>query len=194
MFVAVVALLIALPPEAQSAVVAKARTALEVPYVLGGRVRRADDGLDCQGLVFFALQSISACGWRSFSVLPTTSVKGELGLPVDGLAPVAAADLAGKLALLQPGDILWFLDMMENVNEPSITLLDQQPAWVWHVGLYAGGGRFVVGDHYAGKVTEEELVPYVSEHYRGVFVTRMKDGPSPAACKKHKSMSVPPKK
>jgi cell wall-associated NlpC family hydrolase len=199
MLVAVVALLIALPPEAQSAVVAKARTALEVPYVLGGRVRpfstkRGVDGLDCQGLVFFALQSISDCGWRSWSVLPTTSVQGELGLPVDGLAPVSAADLASKLALLQPGDILWFLDMMENVNEPSITTLDKQAAWVWHVGLYAGAGRFVVGDHFAGKVTEEELVPYVSAHYRGVFVTRMTDGPRPATCKKHKAMSVPPNK
>lgn len=180
-----------LPPETADRAVAEARRALGTPYVLGGRLRDGADGLDCQGLVFFALQAVSGCGWRSWSVMPTTSVKGELGLPVAGAAPVSAARLAEVLPVLEKGDVLWFLDVADNPAEPSITVLDGAPVWVWHVGLYAGDGRFVVGDHFAGKVVEEELVAYVQEHYAGVLVTRMRDGPRPARCRAHAHMRLP---
>lgn len=179
-----------LPPEAADRAVAEARRALGTPYVLGGRLRSADDGLDCQGLVFFALQAVSGCGWRSWSVMPTTSVTGELGLPVAGAAPVSAARLAEVLPVLEKGDVLWFVDVAENPAEPSVARLDGTPVWVWHVGLYAGDGRFVVGDHFAGKVVEEELVPYVLEHYAGVLVSRMRDGPRPSRCRAHAPMRL----
>ncbi|OGQ21271.1 MAG: hypothetical protein A2138_13640 [Deltaproteobacteria bacterium RBG_16_71_12] len=180
-----------LPPETADRAVAEARRALGTQYVLGGRLRDAGDGLDCQGLVFFALQAASGCGWRSWSVMPTTSVKGELGLPVAGAAPVSAARVAEVLPVLEKGDILWFLDVAENPAEPSIAVLDGAPVWVWHVGLYAGDGSFVVGDHFAGKVVEEELVAYVQEHYAGVLVTRMRDGPHPPRCRAHAPMRLP---
>jgi len=121
--------------------------------------------------------------------MPTISVKGELGLPVPGLSPLAAAELASKLPLLEPGDVLWFLGPEENAAEPSMTQLNGAPHWVWHTGLYVGSGRFVVGDHFAGAVVEEELEPYVRAHYAGVFVTRMADGPLPAGrCRSHPAM------
>jgi len=143
MITVVAALLLSLPPAKQDAVVAGARSVLGVPYVLGGRLRGKDGGLDCQGLVFFALQAIEQrCGWKSWSVLPTTSVKGELGLPVAGAAPVATAGLADALHLLQPGDVIWFIDTPENDAEPAIATLAERPVWVWHTGVYVGGGRF----------------------------------------------------
>ncbi|MCC7075018.1 MAG: C40 family peptidase [Deltaproteobacteria bacterium] len=180
-----------LPPDNAERAVSEARKALGTPYVLGGRLRDAKDGLDCQGLVFFALQALSGCGWRSWSVMPTESVKGELGLPVAGAAPVAAARLAEQLPVLEPGDLLWFVDIPENPAEPSIATLDGARVWVWHVGLYAGDGRFVVGDHFAGQVVEEDLLSYTQQHYAGVFVTRMRDGPRPARCRAHRPMRVP---
>ena len=61
------------------------------------------------------------------------------------------------------------------------------PFWVWHVGLYLGDGRYVVGDHHAGKTVIEPLLPYLEAHqdeYSGVFVTR---GPAkkPTKCRQH---------
>jgi hypothetical protein len=184
----VFAALVSLTPEQQVVVVAEAKKALGVPCDLGGRLQRGR-GLDCQGLIFFALQPVSRCGWRSWSVMPTVSVQGELGLPVPGWSPLAAADVASKMALLEPGDILWFLGPDENSAEPSMTLLNGAPHWVWHTGLYVGGGRFIVGDHFAGAVVEEELEPYVRAHYAGVFVTRMAHGPLPTGrCRSHAAM------
>lgn len=193
MFIAITALLVSLPPPQQAALVDGARAVLGVPYVLGGRLRRADDGLDCQGLLFFALQAIEPrCGWRSWSVMPTTSVQGELGLPVAGAAPVATAGLGDALPLLQPGDVIWFVDTPENPAEPAIATLADTPVWVWHTGLYVGGGRFIAGDHFAGRVVEEELVPYAQAHYAGIFVTRMVDGPLVRRCRRHPPMRYPP--
>lgn len=179
-----------LPPDHAERAVEQARKALGTPYVLGGRLRDADDGLDCQGLVFFALQALSGCGWRSWSVMPTESVKGELGLPVAGAAPVAAARLAEVLPVLEPGDVLWFVDTPENPAEPSIATLDGARVWVWHVGLYAGDGRFLVGDHFAGKVVEEDLLTYTQQHYAGIYVSRMRDGPRPTRCRAHRPMRL----
>lgn len=187
---AVVSALVALTPEQQVAVVDAARSVLGVPYDLGGRLQRGR-GLDCQGLVFFALQPIARCGWRSWSVNPTESVRGELGVPVVGAAPVAAVDVAAALSLLEPGDVLWFLAPMENPAEPSIASLGGVPHWVWHTGLYVGGGRFVVGDHFAGAVVEEELVPYVNAHYAGLFVSRLAAPPRATRCRAHAPMRAP---
>lgn len=177
-----------LPLSAQDDVVRAARAAIGTPYVLGGRLRRVGDGLDCQGLVFFALQPVSTCGWRSWSVMPTESVRGELGLPVPGAAPVAAADVEAMGAKLEPGDIVWFLDGPENPAEPSLTRLHGVPMWVWHVGLCVGAGRVVLGDHFAGAVVEEDLVAYTRAHYAGVFVTRMSERPTPGRCRVHAPM------
>jgi len=58
MLLVVLAALVSLTPPQQVAVVAEARKALGVPYDLGGRLQRGR-GLDCQGLVFFALQPVA---------------------------------------------------------------------------------------------------------------------------------------
>jgi hypothetical protein len=195
LLVPIVALTLSLPPAAQAKVVAEARKAEGVAYHLGGRLgggRAKVEGLDCQGLVFFALQSLTSCGWRSWSVNPTESVKGELGKPVDGLEPVAAADLEAKLDELEPGDVVWFLDPTQNPAEPALTALAETPHWVWHVGLYTGDGNVITGDPFAGEVKEEPLVAYVNAHYAGIYVTRMERGPKAAQCKAHAPMKLAP--
>ena len=170
-----------------------ARELLGVPYHFGGRLGAAPvgrEGIDCQGLLFYAAERTSGCGWRSFSVFPTESVRlGELGEPVPGLDPVATAGL--RLADLRPGDVLLFVGADENPAEPAIAELGETPVWVWHTALYAGDGSFLVGDHFAGEAVELPLLPYLKEHadtYQGLFVTRMKDGPKPRRCRKHPPM------
>ena len=168
------ATLLSLPPHDEQRLVQAARRHLGVPYQLGGRLRNGE-GLDCQGVVFFALQRAFGCKWRTYSVYPTVSVKtGELGARVAGLDPIASASL--PIDRLRPGDILMLVDFAENSAEPAIGSLDGRPVWVWHVGMYGGAGKWIVGDHFAGEVVEVELARYLQEHrdtYAGVFVTRM---------------------
>jgi hypothetical protein len=173
--------------------VEEARKLLGVPYELGARLR-PNEGVDCQGLVFFALQRLtSTCGWKSWSVMPTRSVaEGELGAPVDGLAPVATARL--HLEKLRGGDVIHFVGFDENPAERAIGTLDGRPVWVWHMALATENGRFIVGDHFAGKVVEQSLLTYLAEHaevYAGIFVTRMGQGPKAAKCRRHPPMVAP---
>src|SRR5688572_9729444 len=176
----------ALPESSERRVVEEARKILGVPYELGGRmrVRGVDqvEGIDCQGLVFFALQPVARCGWKSFSVMPTISIPArELGAPVEGLAPVATAKL--DVTKLRPGDVIHFVGVDVNPAEASIAQLDGKPVWVWHMALASGGGKFIVGDHFAGAVVEEDLLAYLRAHadvYQGVLVTRMREGPKPS--------------
>lgn len=169
-----------------------ARELLGVPYQFGGRMKAKGDGIDCQGVLFYAAERAGKCGWKSFSVFPTKTVETrELGVPINGLAPIAAAKL--DLALLEPGDILFFVGPAENSAEPSIGKLDGVPVWVWHTALYSGTGRFIVGDHFAGEVVEPILTDYLREHsdiYTGLFVLRMTTVPSPPRCRHHAPMKV----
>jgi hypothetical protein len=74
------------------------------------------------------------------------------------------------------------IDLAENPAEPAIGTLDGRPVWVSHVGHYSGGGKWIVGDHYAGEVVEVDLLEYLREHgdaYAGVFVTRLASGACP---------------
>jgi len=168
-----------------------ARELLGQPYQFGGRLKRAGEGIDCQGLLFYAAERVGRCGWRSFSVMPTESIpRGELGRSVEGLSPVATADL--DTARLQPGDVLWLLYAAENPAEPSIAELGEDEVWVWHTALYAGDGRFLHADPFGGKVIEEPLVPFLEGYgYAGVWVTRMTAGPAPHRCRKHAKMPRP---
>lgn len=181
----------ALPPSSQARVVEAARTLLGAPYRLGGRLKASDDGIDCQGLVFFAFQTISSCGWRSYSVFPTVSLPtDELGRRVAG--PIATRDVA--TLRLEPGDVLWLVGYDENPAEKSIGALDDKPVWVWHLGLATGEGRFINADVFTGKVIEVGLREYLKEHadfYAGVIVTRVIERPSPRTCRRHSPMLAP---
>lgn len=172
--------------------VTAARELLGVPYDFGGRLRDAEDGIDCQGVLFYAAERVGACGWKSFSVFPTKSIPyGELGAPVEGMAPVASADL--DVSKLQPGDVLQLVGSAENPAEPAIGTLKGRPVWVWHTGLYSGGGRWIVGDHFAGQVVEVDLTRYLADHadtYSGLMVTRMAGGPRPKRCRQHPPMKL----
>ncbi len=164
-----------------------ARSLKGVPYEFGGRMRKPGEGIDCQGVLFYAAERVGRCGWKSFSVFPTKAVESaELGARVVGLDPVATADL--NISALQPGDIIMFVDYPENPAEAAIGALNARPVWVWHTGLYAGDGKFVVGDHFAGEVVELDLQNYLREHYAGVFITRMQTGPRAQRCKTHAPM------
>jgi len=168
----------ALPPAKASQMVSRARLLLDRPYELGGRLRKGE-GVDCLGVVFFAAEAIGRCRWRSFAVDPTRLVAlGQLGERVVGMDPVRSDALVP--AQLEPGDVLMLVSADENAAEPSIGALDGQAVWVWHTGVYSGGGKWIVGDHFAGKVIEVDLAAYLKEHadtYSGVFVTRIKRGP-----------------
>lgn len=178
----------ALPPSVAALLLGRARSLVGTPYEFGGRLRATSgrtEGLDCLGLVFLAAEAASGCGWRSFSVKNVETVsRRELGAPVPGLSPIATAAL--RVEQLEPGDSLMLVGPAANPNEAPIARLDGVEVWVWHVGLYAGAGRWLVGDHFAGQVVETELLPYLAAHadtYAGLFVTRMASGPRPARCR-----------
>jgi cell wall-associated NlpC family hydrolase len=180
-------------PRDEARFVSAARELLGVPYTFGGRMRRPGEGIDCQGVLFYAAERVGRCGWKSFSVLPTVSVpSGELGAAVEGLAPVASASL--DVTRLRPGDVLLLVGFAANPAEPAIGTLAGRPVWVWHTGLYSGGGKWIVGDHFAGRVVEVDLAAYLVEHadtYAGLVVTRMQKGPQPRRCRRHVPMPKP---
>jgi cell wall-associated NlpC family hydrolase len=179
-------------PSPQERFVTAAREVLGVPYDFGGRLRHADDGIDCQGVLFYAAERVGSCGWKSFSVMPTKSVPdGELGVAVEGMAPVASSEL--DISKLQPGDVLLLVGYGANPAEPAIGTLKGQPVWVWHTGLYSGQGKWIVGDHFAGQAVEVDLKQYLAGHaesYAGLVVTRMTEGPKPKRCRKHAPMKL----
>ena len=127
--------------------------------------------------------------------MPTRSIPaGELGARVAGLAPIATRDLDTKRLLR--GDVLWLVGPAHNPAEPAIAELDGAPVWVWHTAIYAGDGRLLAGDHFAGRVVEEPLLPYLRAHddvYTGLIVTRLDDAPMrpTKGCRKHAPMRRP---
>ncbi len=183
----------------QEALIAAAREVLGVPYRLGGRLGAPPvdrEGIDCQGVLFYAAERVGRrCSWRSYSVFPTRSVeRGELGRRVAGLDPVSTEEL--DPSLLEPGDVLWLVGFARNPAEHAIGELCDRDVWVWHTGLYSGEGRWIVGDHFAGRVIETDLAAYLEKHcstYAGVFVTRMgTEGPNPARCRRHPPLEAQP--
>ena len=119
-------------------------------------MREPGEGIDCQGVLFIAAESVSECGWKSFDTRPTRSVANrELGAPVTGMAPVRSDAL--DISQLRPGDILLLVGPGENSREPAIAKLDEVAVWVWHTGIYTGDGNWIVGDHIAGEVVEDIL-------------------------------------
>ena len=180
----------ALPEEKAKELIEAARSLLGVPYEFGGRMRRRGEGIDCQGVVFYALERIDGCGWKSFSTMPTQSVKdGEIGEPVSNLAPILSEAL--DISVLEPGDHVRLLDFVQNPKEPNIGTLHGRPVWVWHVGLYVGSGRWLHADPIAGEVVEVDFAQYLAENaatYPGVFISRMKQGPTPAECRQNPPM------
>jgi cell wall-associated NlpC family hydrolase len=149
-----------------------ARAYVGRPYAFGGR----GESLDCMGLVFRAWTDARGQTWRELSVNPTEIVSGrQLGAPVPRLDGVRTSDI--DWSLLRPGDVLFFLGAQENVREPSLVTLGEEPMWVWHMGIYtdADRRRFIAGDHFAGEVAEMSLRDYLVAHadvYAGLYVTR----------------------
>jgi hypothetical protein len=179
----------ALPPDKAQKVVAAAKSLVGTTYQLGGRLR-GTEGIDCQGVVFYALERIAGCGWKSFSVNPTESVRfKELGDGVPGLFPVATDEL--DASLLEPGDVIMLLAPVENPAEPSMVTVSGERLWVWHVGLAIGNGRWINADPFTAQVTEGDLLEYLREHeYPAIAVTRMQRGPRPQHCRLHAPMGT----
>jgi cell wall-associated NlpC family hydrolase len=179
----------ALAPGKAKKMVQAARGLLGVRYQLGGRLRKPGEGTDCQGVIFQAAAAIGPCGWDSFSVFPTITVKqGELGEPVFGSDPVASADL--KIAELEPGDMVFLVAPTRNPAEGPIGKLGGVDVWVWHTGMYTADGMWIVGDHHHGAVVEVPLQRYLDKYteYSGALILRMKDGPKPQTCRHHPPM------
>jgi cell wall-associated NlpC family hydrolase len=166
--------------------VAGARSTLGNRYQFGGRLRNGE-GIDCYGTMLAGAERATGCGWKSFSVKPTELV-ATIGKPLPAPNPVASTD--PQLDRLQPGDVIMLVDFIENTAEPSIGSLDGKPVWVWHVGVFSGDGRWIVGDHFAGKAIETDLGQYLADHadtYAGVFVVRP-NGAKPTTCRRHPPM------
>lgn len=178
-----------LPPQKAERFIKAARELIGVRYELGGRLRIDGEGIDCQGVLFYAAERLGPCGWKSFSVMPTKSVaRQELGRRVPGLDPVASSELL--IDKLQPGDVILFVDFMNNPAEPAIGKIDGEEVWVWHTGLYSGNGNVIEAD--LPGVVETNLVGLLSTYsYAGVFVTRMSKGPKPRRCRRHPPMPKP---
>ncbi len=176
----------------QERMVDAAREVVGVPYEFGGRMRRPGEGIDCQGVLFYAAEAVGECGWKSYDTKPTRSVKhGELGRPVPGLDPIASTEL--DLADLRPGDVILLVEATENPKEPAIAELHGEPVWVWHTGLYGGNGTWLVGDHIAGEAVETDLLRYLRDNadaYTGLFVTRLTGTPRPQRCRHHPAMGL----
>lgn len=185
-------LLAALTPKQSAAFVERARALVGTPYLLGGRLKPEAYGIDCQGVIFFAADALSTCGWNSYAVASTKAVAtGEFGKAVAGMSPVST--LSADFAKLEPADLVLLVGFAKNPREPPIGTLIGGPVWVWHTGVYSGDGNWIVGDHYAGKVIETPLLPYLRAHsdtYAGVYVLRMSGKPKPPKCKKHAPMRI----
>ncbi len=174
----------------RAAMVRHARALRGVAYDFGGRLS-SGRGVDCQGVVFYALERVSKCGWKSYSVMPQESIgRRELGRPVAGLSPALTFTL--RPDKLQPGDIVYILGAAENDNEKALT--DAPRLWVWHMGMATEDGRWIHADPYSGKVNEEPLLDFLVHHadvYSGVYVTRLDRRPRPKRCRRHPRMPAP---
>lgn len=163
----------------------EARPLIGEIYDLGGRLQPGR-GIDCQGIIFYAAERVQRCSYKSFSVMPTTTVNAqELGRPVPGASSVRIRDL--DVRLLKPGDVLLFLNSTVNPAEPALTILDDTPVWVWHMGLYAGEGRVLHADPFAGAVVEESFGTFLSHHgtwVQGVTALRLEGPPKPRTCRR----------
>lgn len=169
-----------------------------VPYDFGGRLR-GDEGIDCQGIIFYATERLGRCDWRSWSVMPTrTLARRELGAPA-----FDKAMLKGELDLTQltPGDVLFFLGRMENSKEPALLEVETAegpvPMWTWHMGLYAGNGEALHADPFTyGKVARQPLDALMTAGgFEALFATRPTAKSKPKKCrrgKKMRSVSPPP--
>jgi len=179
----------ALPPAKAQKAVSAAKELVGTTYQLGGRLRGAE-GIDCQGVVFYAAERIASCGWKSFSVNPTESVRfKELGEGVPGLFPVTTEEL--DPSLLQPGDVIMLLAPVENPVEPSMVTLGGERLWVWHVGLAIGDGKWINADPFTAEVIEGDLLQYLKDHeYPAIAVTRMERGPKPHRCRHNALMGA----
>ncbi len=164
-----------------------------VRYDFGGRLR-GDEGIDCQGIIFYATERLGRCDWRSWSVMPTQTLKHEeLGAPA-----LKAAMLKGALDLdqLAPGDVLFFLGPAVNPKEPALLTVETAdgpvPMWTWHMGLYAGDGRALHADPFTfGKVTTQPLDELMDAGgFEALFATRPTAKSKPASCRRGRMMTT----
>lgn len=174
----------------QDRIIAGAEQHLGKPYVLGGRDGRKEcrrrgkpvaclPGIDCQSLIFFALEQATGKAWRSFSVMPSLSVRREeWGRPVPGLSGVLRADL--RQAELRKGDALFFLLQDYNLEaDPPLWRKGQARYGVWHTGLVhrvEAGQAFVI---HAKPGSEVLVEPLRQVAFEALFVVRLPEEASP---------------
>lgn len=186
-------LLLASAPSPGQTLLRHALTLEGVEYDLGGRLQPGR-GIDCQGIVFYALERMGRCDWRSWSVMPTkTFARQELGPPVVPQPMLADAIVADKL---REGDILYFLAPTENPREAPSFEIDVDgkatPLWVWHMGIYAGDGHVLHADPFrAGKVAKQPFSVVMNNGFVALFATRIGAKTKPARCRRGKKMRAP---
>ncbi len=168
----------------QDRIIAEAERYLGKEYVFGGRDGRPGclkqgrrvtcaQGIDCQSLIFFALEKVLDKPWRSFSVMPSKTVKRcEWGKPVSGLMGVLRAEL--KENKLHKADALFF--MLEDYNLEADAPLWQKKGkryGVWHTGLVhqvKGDKAYVIHAKPGHKVVIE---PLQEIEFEALYVVRI---------------------
>ena len=178
------ALTVVPPSEAAAKMLAAAEKYIGEPYVFGGRLERSgcrrggrsvtcQPGIDCQSLIFFAMEDTTGRSWRRFSVMPTVSVaRGELGQPVAGLNGVLREDL--DPSMLSPGDVLFFLMEDYNLeNDGPLHTVGEQRYGTWHTGLFHGvkDGKYRVLHAAPGERVRKQALSDIP--FDALFVTRM---------------------
>ncbi|MBW2704186.1 MAG: hypothetical protein JRF33_25480 [Deltaproteobacteria bacterium] len=168
----------------QDRIIAEAERHLGKEYVFGGRDGRPGclkqgrrvtcaQGIDCQSLIFFALEKVLDKPWRSFSVMPSKTVKRcEWGKPVSGLMGVLRAEL--KENKLHKADALFFL--LEDYNLEADKALWKKKGkryGVWHTGLVhrvKGDKAYVIHAKPGHKVVIE---PLQEIEFEALYVVRI---------------------
>lgn len=108
--------------------------------------------------------------------------RGEFGDLVEGFAPVRSED--AKFDSLRAGDLLFFAGPLNNPGEPAAATVDGVGLWFAHTGMFTGEGRFIVGDHHAGKTIETDPRAYLRSYpYPYIFAVRPVSRPNVKVCR-----------
>lgn len=125
-------------------IVAHAERWLGKPYAFASDKKTT---LNCLDVVFYGLRDTFGERGVRYQVDPIAMIDDpHLGEPVEGLTPALRGDLdAETLALMQPGDVIYFLlaEYPDSCPRCEVTTLDGTRYGGWHTALSRGGDKIL---------------------------------------------------